>query len=566
MTPDHAAAATIEPSRTASAVERERAEPAHPMARSAPPDPSRRRAFGLTAARLFGGLAGLAGAGASLAPARRAAASPPSVAVDADPGSLIRRLVDRLTFGFTPAELALAQSMGYQGYLEYHLNLTEAGEDPAVAAAVTAPAGTGLFPWLNATNLALQTQASMAAAPIIASVTDATIFRATFSKRQLFEKMVEFWSDHFNIDVNTDQCVWLKLIDDRSVIRPNAMGSFEALVNASARSAAMLNYLDNDVSRNGFLNENYGRELLELHTMSVASGYTQNDVIEVARCLTGWTWWNRNPPQPNEPGTFRYNTNNHDNGPKSLSPLFNLANPNQPMVIGANGGQTDAQTVINILVAHPATADFIATKLCRRFMGEDCPRAVVDAVKAAYLASTPKGDVKNMLRAMFDPNVLASASLRLKRPFHLIASALRATLPGPANVTAFATLKNQYRNTGHLPFNWSPPDGYPDSDIYWSGLLLPRWNFGASLMTNGAGTNGGINGVVMDAAAVNAFFPSQTTRDQVVDKIDATLFGGTWPASEKNAVRSFLPGGTLTATNKRDALGLALASPSFQYY
>lgn len=525
---------------------------------------SRRRAMTRGASGLLSGMAGLAGLGAL--GQRWAQASPPSVSVDMDPGSLVRRLVERITFGVTPGELALAQSLGYSGYLEHHLNLTEAGEDPAVAAALAAPAGTGLFPWLNATNAALQTQNATASAPIVASLMDATIYRAVFSKRQLHEKMVEFWSDHFNIDVNTDQCTWLKLVDDRSVIRPNAMASFETLLNASARSAAMLNYLDNDVSRVGALNENYGRELLELHSVSVDAGYTQSDVVEVSRCLTGWSWWSRNVQAPNEPGQFRYVAGNHDNGSKTLSPLFNLANPSQPLVIPANGGQSDGQTVLNILAAHPATADFVATKLCRRFIGEDCPRAVIDSVKAAYLSTTPKGDVKTMLRAMLDPNVLASASPRLKRPFHLCASAMRAVLTGPGALTAFATLKTHYRNCGHLPFSWSPPDGYPDTNGYWSGLLLPRWNFSASLVTNGGGTNGGINGVTMDAAAINTFFPAHTTGDQVIDRINASVFGGAWPASEQNAVRSFLPAGTLTATNKRDALGLALAAPTFQYY
>ncbi|MGD9690880.1 MAG: DUF1800 domain-containing protein [Phycisphaerales bacterium] len=521
---------------------------------------SRRRAMSRAALAAFAGL----GAAAE----RWAAASPPSVSADVDPSSLLRKLVNRITFGFTESEFALAQSLGYSGYLEHHLNLGEDGEDPAVAAAIagSAPPTTGLFPWINASNGAIREQAvNVAAGPVTASVTDATIFRQVFSRRQLHERMVEFWSDHFNIDINIDSCTWLKLLDDRSVIRPNAMTSFEQLLNASARSAAMLNYLDNDVSRVGALNENYGRELLELHSVSVLAGYTQQDVIEVSRCLTGWTWWSRNPPTADDYGTFRYNATLHDNGSKTLSPLFNLNNPGQPLVIPANGGQNDAQTVLSILAAHPSTAGFIARKLCTRFIGEDCPQKVVDAVAAAYLSTTPKGDVKTMLRTMLDPNVLADATPRIKRPVQLFASAMRSILPGTGNITAFATLKNQYRSAGQLHFNWSPPDGYPDTNEYWTGLLLPRWNFVASMMTNGGGSNGGINGITVDAAAVNAFFPAQTLRDQVIAKINQSLFGGAWPAAEQNAVRSFLPTSTLTLTQKRDALSLSLSSPSFQY-
>jgi len=493
------------------------------------------------------------------------AAPPKSVSADVDPSSLLRKLVDRLTFGSTAAELAQANSLGYQGYLEYQLNLTNAGEDPAVMAALNQPVGMGLFPWINATNSALRTQFNLNSASVASSLYDSTIFRSIFSRLQLRERMVEFWSDHFSIDINAEQCRWLKVIDDRSVIRANAMGSFEALLNASARSAAMLTYLDNDVSRVNFINENYGRELLELHTISVNGGYTEADVIAVARCLTGWTWWNNNPPQPDDSGTFRYNNGNHDNNAKTLSPIFNLANPGQNLIIPAGGGQNDTQTVLNILVAHPNTANFIATKLCRRFIGEDCPTAVINAVAAAYLSTTPKGDIKTMLRVIFNPNVLADATPRLKRPTHLIASALRRILPSTANVTAFSTLRSFYFACGQLPFNWSPPDGYPDTNQYWTGLVLPRWNFCAAAVTNGSASSGGINGVTFDTATLNAFFPNETTRDQIVATLNTKLFSGAWPMAEQNAVRSFLPVGVMSTTNRRDAIGLALSAPSFQY-
>jgi hypothetical protein len=538
------------------------ARPAAPTttpAAPAPPAPpvDRRRLLGRAAAL---GLAGWAG----LSSAARAG-SPPSVSADVDPSSLLRKLIGRITFGFTPAEWSRAAALGYEGYLEEQLNLTDADEHAAVLAALNAPVGTGLFPWLNATNSQVKAQYDISTSSTAASLYDSTIFRSVFSRQQLRERMVEFWSDHFSIDINTDQGRWLKLLDDRSVIRPNAMRSFEELLNASARSASMLNYLDNDVSRVNAINENYGRELLELHTVSVSGGYTQQDVIEVARCLTGWTWWRSSPPTPDELGTFRYNSANHDNNAKTLSPLFNLANPAQNFVIPAGGGQNDAQTILNILAAHPKTAGYIAFKLCRRFIGEDCPQSVINAVAAAYLSTTPKGDVKTMLRVMLDPNVLADATPRLKRPFHLIASALRGILPGTASITAFSTLRNSYNACGHLPFNWSPPDGYPDTNDYWTGLVLPRWNFCASVVSNSSGSNGGINGITFDSAALTAFFPTETTRDQHIATLNLKLFNNAWPVAEQNAVRNFLPTGTLSAVNKRDAISLALAAPSFQY-
>ncbi len=508
--------------------------------------------------------------GLATAASARAAATPPSVAADVDPSSLIRKLVNRITFGATEAERALADSLGYQGYLERQLNLTAADEDPAVTAAITssAPPSTGLFPWINTLGTALRDQSNnISWFPISAALIDSTIFRQVFSRRQLYERMVEFWSDHFSIWINPDQLIthWTKLLDDRDVIRPNAMRSFEELLNASAHSAAMLYYLNNDLSTAGAINENYAREVLELHTLGVTGGYTQADIVAVARCLTGWTWYERQPPAGQQCGAFRYRSADHDNNAKTLSSVFNLANPTQPFTIPAGGGQQDGQTVLNILAAHPNTAKFIATKLCRHFIGEDCPQLVIDAVKAAYLSTTPKGDVKTMLRVMLDPNVLADATPRLKRPSHLFASAMRAALPASGNILAFSELKNIYKIAGQLHFGWLSPDGYPDKNRYWTGLLLPRWNFSAQLVTNSSGSNGGINGITVDTAALNAFFPTQTTRDQVVARINQAIFAGAWTQSEQNIVRNFLPATTLTNTQKRDALGLAFSSPSFQY-
>ncbi|MGQ0626512.1 MAG: DUF1800 domain-containing protein [Phycisphaerales bacterium] len=527
---------------------------------------SRRGFLGVRrAAAAIGAVAASAGA------ARAVHAGPPSVSADVDPGALTRKLVERITFGATEAEVSSANALGFSGYLEAQMALTAGDEFAPVTARLAGVSGSNDFPWLNSTNSALFAQQSVSIGPIVSSLIDSTIYRAVFSRRQLFEKMVEFWSDHFNIDVNVDQAGWLKLLDDRTVIRPNALGTFPALVNASARSAAMLNYLDNDVSRVGAINENYARELMELHTLGVDGGYTQNDVIEVARCLTGWTWWNRNPPLPDDIGTFRFNGTLHDNGSKTLSPIFNLANPNQNLVIGANGGMNDGLTVLDILTRHPNTARYVARKLCRRFIGEDCPQPVIDRVQNAYLTSTPIGDIKTMLRAMLTPNILNDATARLKRPFHLFASAMRVVLPSEANMTAWSFLKTTHlRPAGHLPFNWNPPDGYPDANSYWSGQLLPRWNFGANLVTSNnasGGTSGGINGVGVNAAAVDAVLAVQVTAVQALDRLNATLFGGGMLASERARILAFLPAvGNLTATQKRDAIGLAIDTPGFQWY
>jgi Protein of unknown function (DUF1800) len=198
----------------------------------------------------------------------------------APPVGSTRWLINRITMGWTPEEQLLADTLGYHGYLEYHLNHT-AIDDSAMNQRL-AP-----YTLLNAPPYYLK---GFNASIVTNQLCQATFIRATYSKRQLFERMVEFWTDHLNIDIKKEDNPWIKLIDDRDVIRAHALGNFEALIIASARSPSMLQYLDNGISVVGNPNENYARELMELHTMGVSGGYTQHDVVEVARAFTGWSF------------------------------------------------------------------------------------------------------------------------------------------------------------------------------------------------------------------------------------------------------------------------------------
>jgi len=183
----------------------------------------------------------------------------------------------------------------------------------------------------------------------------ATLIRQVYSRRQLYEVMVEFWTDHFNISVEKGDCWFLKTVDDRSVIRPHALGKFRDLLWASAHSPAMLVYLDNQVNYKGAPNEHYARELMELHTLGVHGGYTQQDVQDLARCLTGWSvkeaFWR---------GDFTFNAGQHD--PEAKTVLGLTISPD---------GQGEAERVVEMLAAHASTARFIATKL-----GRDSSRSV----------------------------------------------------------------------------------------------------------------------------------------------------------------------------------------------
>lgn len=484
------------------------------------------RGLGLGAVAAFwAGISGTAGE-------RTAKAGPASVSADVDPNALLTKLVRRTTMGVNEAELALAASLGYSGYLEYQLNHTAIPEDPALEAKLAALT---TLPMPPATLLGLASQGT-----IVSELSEAAVQRAVFSKRQLFERMVEFWTDHFNIDILKELDRALKTVDDREVIRPNALGTFPDLLNASARSPAMLYYLDNTLSTAGNPNENYAREIMELHTMGVDGGYTQQDVEQVTRCFTGWTMWPRSAQATY--GTFRFNAAVHDNGQKTV-----LGN-----IIPAGGGMQDGITVINILIDHPSTARYLSKKLCSWLLQEDPPQSVVNDVAAAYTAT--RGDIKAMIRAALKPNVLADAALKYKRPFHHFVSALRAL---PTTLTTTQTVRSQLNASGHHPFYWGTPDGYPDKLDYWVGLILPRWNFGASLL------NGNINGASVN---VGTFFNGLTTAQQMVDRIDQALFAGEMSASEKNRIRTYMLPDSPSAQRRQEGIGLAIGSPGFQWY
>jgi uncharacterized protein (DUF1800 family) len=545
---------------------------------------SRRAAVQRGAWRGLGAVVGaLAGTAAA---AGRVAGAPPEVAADVDPGALMHTLVNRITFGFTQAELADANALGYDGYLERQLDHLNIPEDPALVARVSALAtmsytGEQLYDTTLVNN----------SATIVNDLTEATIVRAIYSKRQLFERMVEFWSDHFNIDITQEEGRYLKTLDDRAV-RQYALTTFGQLLNASARSPAMAQYLDNELSSNGSINENYAREVMELHTVGAEYLYSfpqaevQATIVAVARALTGWGRYKGtfNDTTPGGTGTslrgtFFYNSGTlrnqvrigtttlsgvaagvHDTGSKTLGTIFGAA----VLPAGRSGaaGQQDGQDVLDMLAAHPATAAYIARKLCRRFLGEGVSQRTIDSVRDAYLNpgnAQGVGDIKAMLRVMLRPSNVANAFPRFKRPFHLFASAMRAV---PTTITSTSTLRTRLTSAGHTQFAWTSPDGYPDTTDYWTGQVLPRWSFCASLATNTSGNATGISGVTVDDVA---FFSGATTPAAVMDKLNQALFGGLMPVGDKALIQATLSA-TPTATQKRDAIGLALASPMFQWY
>ena len=365
-----------------------------------------------------------------------------------------------------------------------------------------------------------------------------TLLRAIYSERQLFEVMCEFWSDHFNIDPTKGDCRWTKQDDDTHVIRAHALGNFRELLRASALSPAMLWYLDGraNVKRTPSEkpNENYARELMELHTLGVHGGYTQQDVMEVARALTGWTVLARKDDgfsgkllSPfKDRGVAFFRSEAHDGGAKRV-----LGHD-----IPAGLGDNEIDRVIDIVAGHPSTARFIAQKLCTRFIADEPPAAAVDAVAAAFSAG--KGDIKAVLRALFaTPEFAASTGAKFKRPFHFVVSALRAT---NASTNADRPLLSFLEHMGHMPFRYPTPDGYPATAIHWRATLLWRWKFALALANNRIG------GTQIERFHLQRVIGSDSG-------LMATVLGRQARAEESDA---YLKSG--------DGLALLLASPAFQ--
>lgn len=318
------------------------------------------------------------------------------------------------------------------------------------------------------------------------------VLRAIYSDRQLNEVLADFWFNHFNIFLDKGADHYLVTEYERDVIRPRVLGKFRDLLEATAKSPAMLFYLDNWQSvgpdapqprgqgkkpRRG-LNENYGRELLELHTLGVDGGYTQKDVTEVARCFTGWTI-----NQPQRGGAFQFNPRLHDNGEKVVLGVT------IPAGGGGIGGIQDGEKVLDIVARHPSTAHFISTKLAQRFVADDPPAALVNRMAQTFLKTD--GDLREVMQTMLASKEFWSVGAyrsKMKSPLEMVASAVRA-VNGDVDF-AFA-LANQVAQLGQPLYRKQEPTGYSNFSQDWmnSAGLLARMNFALQL------ANGKVPGV-----------------------------------------------------------------------
>jgi len=343
---------------------------------------------------------------------------------------------------------------------------------------------------------------------VVAELGMAKVTRAIYSERQLQQVMNDFWFNHFNVFAGKGEDRYYLTSYERDVIQPHAFGKFKDLVTATAKSPAMLFYLDNFLSvdpraaqrqaaeratrqqkrRGGFgwpprstanpqqpakkndrgLNENYGRELMELHTLGVDGGYTQKDVTEVARCFTGWTI-----DKPRQYADFKFEDRLHD--------------PDTKIVLGKKihaGGMRDGEQVIDMLAHHPSTAKFISTKLARRFVSDNPPPALVSRLAETFQSSD--GDIHAVLKTMiWSPEFWSRESYRakIKTPFELVVSAVRAL---GTDVDTPMPLVQWVARIGEPLYQCQPPTGYADKAEAWvnTGALLNRLNYSLALAGN----------------------------------------------------------------------------------
>jgi len=478
-----------------------------------------------------------------------------------------RWLAEQLTPGVDPAmehrlsdfkTLKLSVAEAFAAYPPVPQQLEQAGVDPRSADGAEAK---------ERLRRMLKEHPEALPAQLLVESTQARLLRAALSRRQLEEVLVEFWFNHFNVSAEKNRTRWMVTAYERDAIRPHVFGRFRELLGATAKHPAMLWYLDNWMStREGFvrprphgapadgeeaavprvlgLNENYARELMELHTVGVNAGYAQDDVREAARALTGWSIV-VNPRQARF-GQFVFHPQAHDQGEKHV---FGLTIP-------AGGGQGDAEALLDHLARHPATARFLARKLCQKFVADEPPPALVERVAAEFLRTD--GDLTATYLAIFQsPEFWSDEAFaaKTKTPLEFVVSAVRSV--GTLDEVQLP-LARALESLGQPLYRCGPPTGWAEVAAPWvsAGALVTRIGFGLRL------AEGQVTGVEVELP------PVQASPEATLDAVALAVLGRpASPATRATVLRALTAredDGEQRQVEPRVVAGLLLGSPEFQ--
>ncbi len=498
--------------------------------------------------------------------AKNTASSSPLPGASSSEETRALHALSRFAFGARPGEVERVAKLGTEAWLRAQL---APGTDKATEAKVAR---------LSVTKLSIEELLEAypkgkggdgTPADLGRELAAAKLVRAVESERQLEEVLVDFWFNHFNVDAKKGVVKWSIAPYERDAIRANVFGKFRDLLGATAKHPAMLFYLDNWLSAaNGSkgkgnkprgLNENYARELLELHTLGVDGGYTQEDVKEVARAFTGWTI-----EKPKTTGTFVFRAAMHDAGPKHI--LGKEIN---------KGGVGDGEAVLDMLAVHPSTAHFLSLSLARRFVSDDPPPALVERVAKVFVASG--GDLRKTYEALFfaaETWSPAAHKSKVKDPFETVVSSIRAvggtfTFGDPGGKHGLAApvepLLRTLEGLGEPIYHCAPPTGFPERASAWigTGALVSRIRFAVAL-SEGRFHVGGAGVTFAPDALVKG------EEGELVDRVaHALLHGELAPATRAAIVKELdaMPqDGDEDSTRRRllRAIGLVLGSPDFQ--
>ena len=502
-------------------------------------------------------------------------------------------MLNRLAYGPSPASMAEVQQMGVQAWIAVQLSPASI-DDRAVEVKLASfrsltmttaerlatyqpeaklAKERGLDPGDPELRAKLLEALPLSALPrqMGAELVAAKLIRATESRRQLQETLLDFWFNHFNVAAQKGAVRWMLASYEQDALRPYLFGSFRALLGAVAHHPAMLVYLDNWTStREGFdlgalrkaglpipkklaavgrlgLNENYARELLELHTLGVDGGYTQGDVREVARCFTGW-----GIEKPRQVARFAFHALAHDPGEKHVL----------GQTIAPGGGEGDGERVLDLLATHPSTARFLARKLAQKFVADDPPPALVERLAQTYLET--HGDLTSVYRALFESpefwSDLAFAS-KTKTPLEFAVSAVRAL--GGSTYGDLALVK-ALDGMGEQLYRAQPPTGWPEVATPWvnTGALVTRINFALALT---AGRLPGTEVALPSTAPAASPTVSVEALARVV--LHQPLSDGTRDTLLRavgHGENDLMPDGEARPVDPARVAGLLLGSPEFQ--